>query len=160
MDAPTLAKSLAIPSSFLLSSYNFVFSQNVIPHLYQTPPSISTPIFAKIYNIGASTIAPMAASAILAYGYLSYTSTESSKRTAYATSAALTFGTLLWTMTRMKPGINRLIEISGSQQALGKTGVEKEVVWLLKAWAGQNTFRASLHLTAGVLGYWAVLSAR
>lgn len=160
MDVEYIAKFIAVPTSFLLSSYNAVFSQNVMHHLYQTPPSISAPIFAKIYYLGASTIAPTAASAILAYGYLSYTSVDPSRRAVYVTSAALTFGTLLWTMTSMKPGINRLIEISKSQQVMSKPGIEAEVVGLLKTWAAQNTFRAALHLTAGVLGYWAVLSAK
>lgn len=157
MDLPTIAKSIAVPSGFLLGSYNFVFSQNVIPHLYTAPASISTPMFAKIFNIGGSTIAPIAASTILAYSYLSYSST-STKKTIYATSAALTLSTLLLTMTVMKPGINRLIDISKDSQLQSTAAVGQEVNRLLKAWVSQNYFRASLHLTAGVLGFYAVLS--
>ncbi|QIW99649.1 hypothetical protein AMS68_005167 [Peltaster fructicola] len=157
MDYTTIAKSVAIPSAFLLGSYNFVFSQNVVPHLYTAPPSISTPIFAKIFNIGGSTIAPVAASTILAYSYLSYNST-STKRNLYATSAALTLSTLVLTLTYMKPGINRLIEISKDTQLLNKAGINQEVNSLFKAWVSANYFRASLHLTAGVLGFYALLS--
>lgn len=157
MDLPSIAQSIAIPSGFLLGSYNFVFSQNVIPHLYTAPASISTPMFAKIFHIGSGTIAPVAASTILAYSYLSYQSTAT-KRTIYATSAVLTLSTLILTMTVMKPGINRLLEISTNSQLLGKAEIDQEVNRLLKSWVTSNYIRASLHLTAGALGFYALLA--
>lgn len=160
MDSTFIAKFIAVPTSFLLGSYNAVFSQNIIPHLYTAPPSITAPAFAKIYYLGGSTIAPTAAAAILSYAYLSYDSSNHTRRTLYATSGALTFGTLLWTMTAMSPGINRLIEISKDSQLLQKGGIDREVTGLLKDWVAQNYFRSSMHLTAGVIGFYLVLSGQ
>ncbi|OQO02787.1 hypothetical protein B0A48_11069 [Cryoendolithus antarcticus] len=150
MDLPLAAQMLAIPSGFILGSYNAVFSQNVIPHLYNQPASVSTPIFAKVFNIGALTIAPMASTAIIAHAYLAYT--QPMKRQYYTTAAVLTALSLPLTSVVMKPGINRLIEISKSNELLAKPGIDAEAVTFLKAWVTQNYFRGSLHLVAGFLG--------
>ena len=152
-----LAKILAIPSGFILGSYNAVFSQNVIPHLYAVPPSISAPIFAKIYYRGASTIVPIAATAIASYGYLAYNSSNPSHRNRYMVAAVLTFGTLPFTQLVMMPGISRLIEISKEKSLMAKAEVNGEVAGLLRTWVMQNAFRASLNLTAGLVGLYAAL---
>jgi hypothetical protein len=151
-----IAKIVAIPSAFLLGSYNFTFSQNVMPHLIHQNPSIITPVFAKIYYTGAATIAPVAMAAIASYGYLAYKS-DTTNRKFYTTSALLMFGTLPWTQLVMGPGIQRLIEISRNEGLLAQNGVKEEVVKLLKTWAAQNYFRSSLHVTAGFLGMYAAL---
>ena len=156
MDVVLIAKLIAIPSAFVLGSYNGVFSQNVMPHLYKQPASVSTPIFAKIYNIGATTIVPIAAAAITAYLYLAFTTPT--KRAYYGTSAALMAGTLPLTALVMKPGIDRLIEISKSSSALARADIDAEVLTLLKRWVASNSFRASLHMTAGFIGLYAALA--
>lgn len=158
MDLLFASSFVAIPNSFILASYNAVFSQNVMPHLYSAPASITAPMFTKVYYMGAKTIAPIAASAILAYGYLSYSSTSSLKRSLYATSAVLTFGTLVYTQTLMRPVITRLIELGGNNKLLQEAATNQEVTTLIKNWVAQNSFRASLHMTAGVLGMYALLS--
>nr|OQO16260.1 hypothetical protein B0A51_17105 [Rachicladosporium sp. CCFEE 5018] len=142
MDLPLAAQMLAIPSGFILGSYNAVFSQNVIPHLYNQPASVSTPMFAKVFNIGALTIAPMASTAIIAHAYLAYT--QPTKRNYYTTAAILTALSLPLTSVVMKPGINRLIEISKSSELLAKPGIDAEAVKFLKAWVTQNYFRAKV----------------
>jgi hypothetical protein len=152
-----IAKLVAIPSAFLLGSYNFTFSQNVMPHLIQQNPSVVTPVFVKIYYTGAATIAPVAMAAITSYGYLAYNSNVTNRKL-YMTSAILMFGTLPLTQLVMGPGIQRLIEISKNEGLLAQNGMKEEVVKLLKTWTAQNYFRSSLHVTAGFLGIYAALS--
>lgn len=151
MDFDLIAKVLAIGSGFGLGSYNAVFSQNVMPHLHGLPPSVTTPIFAKIYYMGATTILPIAATAISAYGYLAYSSSPD-KRKYYGASAALMLGTLPLTQLVMGPTINRLIEISKSVEAQNLAGAPQEVAKLLNTWTRLNYFRASMHMTAGLIG--------
>lgn len=158
MDATLASQTLAISSSFALSSYNFTFSHNVIPHLYTLSPSISTPIFADVFRIASATIAPTAAVAIAGYGYLSYSSHETYKCQLYGSAAILTFATLPLTAIVMKPGINRLIEIRKNSGLQAQVGVGKEVTALFKTWVGQNYFRASMHATAGLMAIYAALT--
>ena len=157
MDPILAAKMIAIPSSILLGSYNFVYSQSVIPHLYDQPPAISTPLFAKFFNAGLTFIPKVAVPAIAAYGYVAYNSNDARKRNVYLTSAALMLGTLPLTQLVMMPGIRRLIEISQNESLRMQAGVNDEVVRLLKTWVSQNYFRASLHAVAGCLGLYAAL---
>ncbi|KAK4553042.1 hypothetical protein LTR86_009966 [Recurvomyces mirabilis] len=123
-----------------------------MPHLYGNSPAVLTPLFEKIYHRGASTIALIAAIAIASNAYLAYESRDEKKRRMYGAAAMLVFATLPLTAFVMKGGIDRLIAISTDRGAQSKTGVETEVVRLLKTWAAQNYFRASLHLTGGLSG--------
>lgn len=157
MDPIFAAKFLAIPGGFLLGSYNFTFSQNVVPHIFKQPASVTAPIFAKIYNIGASTILPVAATSIAAYAYLAYTSNPE-KRRLYGTAAVLMFATLPLTQVVMKSGIDRLLEISKESSLQTSSKFDAEATALLKTWVAQNYFRSSLHLTAGLIGLYTVLS--
>ncbi|KAG9857128.1 hypothetical protein KCU98_g1634, partial [Aureobasidium melanogenum] len=157
LDATLVAKLVAIPCGFLMSSYNAVLSRNVMPHLYTQPASVVAPIFAKIYKIGVRTLFPLACTATLAYSYLAYSSTPR-KRQLYGTAAVLTLATLPMTQIVMMPSISRLLEIStrGNLQAI--PGVDQEVTKLVKTWVAQNYFRASLHLTAGFVGLYTALT--
>lgn len=157
MDTLFAAKLIAIPGAFLLGSYNFTFSQNVMPHLLDQSASVVTPLFDKIYHRGGATIAPIAAIVITANGYLAYKSTGV-QRQLYGTAAALVFATLPLTQIVMMPGISRLIEIGRNNELRSRSGIETEVVKLLETWMAQNYFRASLHVTGGLLGLYAALS--
>lgn len=157
MDTTLLAHLLAIPSTFFLGSYNLTFSQNVMPHLYSTSSSVVAPLFDKIYHRGGATILPIATVAIAANGYLAYEN-NGTKSQLYATAAVFTLATLPLTQVVMGPGISRLIEIGRDGTLQGKAEIEAEVVKLLKNWVARNHFRASLHLTAGMLGLYAALS--
>ncbi|CAD0087505.1 unnamed protein product [Aureobasidium mustum] len=157
MDATLVAKLLSIPCGFLLGSYNAVLSQNVMPHLYKQPASVVASIFAKIYKIGSTTIAPLATTAILAYSYLAYSSTHH-KRQQYGIAAVLTLATLPMTQIVMMPSISRLLEISSNGDLQKTAGLDQEVVRLLKTWVAQNYFRATLHLSAGFVGLYAGLT--
>jgi hypothetical protein len=157
MDAIFAAKLIAIPGALMLGSYNFTFSQNVMPHLLEVSPSIVAPAFDKIYHRGGATIAPIAATVILANGYLAYQSTGT-KRQLYGSAAVFVASTLALTQIVMMPGISRLIEIARSEQLRSSSGIQTEVVKLLKTWMAQNYFRASLHVTGGMLGLYAALS--
>ncbi|CAD0113288.1 unnamed protein product [Aureobasidium uvarum] len=156
MEATLVAKLLAIPCGFLLGSYNAVFSQNVMPHLYKRPASVVAPIFAKIYSVGSTTIVPLASTAIIAYGYLAYSSPH--KRQQYGTAAVLTLATLPMTQIVMMPSISRLLEISRMGNLQANAGLDQEVTRLIKTWVAQNYFRASLHLSAGFVGLYTALS--
>lgn len=158
MDVSLVAKFLAVPSGFILGTYNAVLGQNAIPHLYSLSPSISAPIFARIYQIGSRTITPIAITAILSYSYLAYNG-RPAERKLYAASAVLMLGTLPVTQVIMGPGIGRVIEISRDGALMAKPAVQQEVTALLKTWVVQNSFRASMHLSAGILGLYAILSA-
>jgi hypothetical protein len=157
MDAIQAAKLLSIPTAFFLGSYNFTFSQNVMPHFYSASPSVIAPAFDKIYHRGGATILPIATIAIAANAYLAFES-GSSKRLLYGTAAALVAATLPLTQVVMMPTISRLIEIGRNTGLQQKGGIEAEVVSLLKTWVAQNYFRSSLHLTAGALSLYAALS--
>ncbi|KAK3670070.1 hypothetical protein LTR78_010010 [Recurvomyces mirabilis] len=145
------------PSMFL-GAYNSTFSQNVKPHLYGNSPAVLTPLYEKIYHRGASTIAPIAAIAIASNAYLAYQSRDEKKRRMYGTAAVLVFTTLSLTAFAMEGGIDRLITISTDHDLQSKAGIDIEVVRLLKTWAAQNYFQASLHLTGGLLGLYTTLS--
>lgn len=157
MDTTLLAKLVAIPCGFLMGSYNAVLSQNVMPHLYDQPASITAPIFAKIYKIGVSTLSPLASIATIAYSYLAYSSTIR-KRQLYGTAAVLTLTTLPMTQIVMMPSISRLLEINESVGLQTTANVDQEVLKLLRTWVAQNYFRASIHLTAGFVGLYAALT--
>lgn len=157
MDTILIAHLLAIPGAFILGSYNATFSQNVMPHLYSQSPSVVAPLFDKIYHRGGATIAPIATVTIVANGYLAYAS-GGTKRRFYTAAAALVLATLPLTQMVMMPGISRLVQIGRNSGLQGKAGIEAEVVALLKTWVAQNFFRASLHITAGILGLYAALS--
>lgn len=58
----------------------------------------------------------------------------------------------------MMPSISRLLEISSSGDLQKTAGLDQEVVKLLKTWVAQNYFRATLHLSAGFVGLYAVLT--
>lgn len=151
------AKLLALPIPLLLSAYNITFSQNVVPHLLPHPPSLTTPIFARIYHRGAYTIAPLAAIAITANLYLAYKSTGF-RRELYGTAAGCVGMTLVVTRVVMMGGISRLIEIAGDKELQGEKERKEEVEGLLRAWVGWNYLRASLHLVGGLMGLYAALS--
>lgn len=157
MDTTLLAKLIAIPCGFLMGSYNAVLSQNVMPHLYKQPASIVAPIFAKIYNVGVSTLFPLASTATLAYSYLAYSSAPQ-KRQLYGTAAFLTLATLPMTQIVMMPSISRLLEINRSVGLQTTADVDREVLKLLKTWVAQNYFRAAIHLTAGFVGLYTALT--
>ena len=157
MDSTLTAQIISISSAFFLGSYNTTFSQNVIPHLYNLPSSVSTPLFDKIFHKGGATIMPIATVAIAANCYLAYNS-DGTTRKLYGSAAALIFASLPLTKFVMMPGIQRLTEVGRSAALQSKGGVDAEVTQLLKTWVKQNYFRGSLHLTAGLLGLFAALS--
>jgi hypothetical protein len=157
MDPVLFAKLVSIPGAFFLGSYNFTFSQNVVPHLYRQTASVATPIFDKIFHRGGATIMPVAACAIAANCYLAYRGDKTHRRM-YGAAAVLIASSLPLTNLVMLPGINRLIEI-GRDTALQSQGqTQSEVVALLRKWVAQNYFRGSLHLTAGMVGLLAALT--
>lgn len=158
MDSTLAAQIISISSAFFLGSYNTTFSQNVIPHLYTLPASITAPIFDKIFHKGGQTIMPIATVAIAANCYLAYRSDDTSSRQLYGTAAALIFASLPLTRFVMMPGISRLIAVGRDISLQGDKRIDAEVVRLLKSWVAQNYFRGSLHLTAGLLGLFAALS--
>jgi hypothetical protein len=158
MDSTLTAQIISISSAFFLGSYNTTFSQNVIPHLYTLPASITAPIFDKIFHKGGQTIMPIATVAIAANCYLAYQSDDKSSRQLYGTAAALIFASLPLTKFVMMPGISRIVAVGRDVGLQSGKGVDGEVVKLLKSWAFQNYFRGSLHLTAGLLGLFAALS--
>ncbi|KAK5110825.1 hypothetical protein LTR62_005536 [Meristemomyces frigidus] len=158
MDTIRTAKLLAVPAALFLGSYNLTFSQNVMPHLYNDSAAVLTPLFEKIYHRGAATILPIATIAIASNAYLAYESSDYNKRRLYTSAALLVSATLPLTQLVMKGGIDRLIAISGDVAAQKQLGINTEVVELLKSWAAWNYLRASLHLTGGVLAFYAALS--
>jgi hypothetical protein len=83
-------------------------SQNVIPHLYNQPAPITTPIFDKIFHKGGTTIMPIATVAIATNCYLAYQS-DGLPRRLHGTAAALIFASLPLTKFVMMPGISRII---------------------------------------------------
>jgi hypothetical protein len=158
MDSKLVAQLVSISSAFFLGSYNTTFFQNVIPHLYTLPSSISAPLFDKIFHKGGQTIMPIATVAIAANCYLAYQSDDKSSRQLHGTAAALIFASLPLTKFVMMPGISRLIAVGRDVTLQGDKRIDAEVVRLLKSWVAQNYFRGSLHLTAGLLGLFATLS--
>ncbi|KAH0283454.1 hypothetical protein M436DRAFT_82386 [Aureobasidium namibiae CBS 147.97] len=157
MDSTLTAQIISISGAFFLGSYNTTFSQNVIPHLYNLPSSISTPLFDKIFHKGGATIMPIATVAIAANCYLAYNS-DGTTRKLYGSAAILVLASLPLTKFVMMPGIQRLVDIGRSAALQSKGVVDTEVTTLLKTWVKQNYFRGSLHLTAGLLGLFAALS--
>lgn len=158
MDTTLTVQIISISSAFFLGSYNTTFSQNVIPHLYNLPSSISSPLFDKIFHKGGATIMPIATVAIAANCYLAYNSNNGTTRKLYGSAAALIFASLPLTKFVMMPGIQRLIDVGRSEVVQGRSGVDAEVGRLLRSWVKQNYFRGSLHLTAGLLGLFAALT--
>lgn len=156
MDTKSTCKFLAVSGALFLGSYNFTFSQNVMPHLVSLKPADVTPIFTKIYYKGASTILPIAAVTIAANAHLAYKGTGT-RRQVHGIAAVLVFSTLPLTQLVMAPTINRLIAISKDSSVQSLPDVDKEVVALLGRWTAQNYLRGSLHLAAGAMSLWAVL---
>lgn len=158
MDSILAAKLIALPAAFFAGSYNFAFSQNAVPILYSQPNSVSTKVFAQVYYNGLNILAPVNVLGAAAFAYLAYRARDSSQRDFYTSGAVLMGAIGVWTAIVMKPGINRLIEISKDVSLQQKAGVSEEVSKLLKGWVIQNYVRGSFGLTAGLAGLYAALS--
>ncbi|KAF2171010.1 hypothetical protein M409DRAFT_51244 [Zasmidium cellare ATCC 36951] len=150
MDSTEAAKLIAIPAALIVSGYQLALSQNSLPIVLNEAASVSTPIFKQVYNRGAVIAVPGALVASTAFGYLAYTTHNSTHRWLFTTGAILTFGVLPFTRLVMYGGIQRLIEISGSSTVQERSGAE--VTKSLKAWTVQNWVRCGMMLTAGFAG--------
>jgi hypothetical protein len=157
MDSKLAAQLVSNSSAFFLGSYNTTFSQNVVPHLYDQTASVAAPIFDKIFHKGGATIMPIATIAITVNCYLAYQS-DGILRWLYGTAAALILASLPLAKVVMMPGIDRIIAIARDIGLQGDKRVDVEVATLLKSWVAQNYLRGSLHMTAGFMELFAVLS--
>ena len=155
MDTTTRSlQVLSLTTSLVLSGANFGASALTLPILYTVPPSISTPIFEKLYTRGGVALVPLgifsaSCSAIVAYSL-------PGQRNLWSAAALATIGQLPWTLLAMMPGIKKLNAIAASKGAQEKTDKE-EVTGLLKEWAWMNVVRGGFALVGGLVGLWALI---
>ncbi|KAK3047841.1 hypothetical protein LTR09_010816 [Extremus antarcticus] len=153
MDPITVARYLSAPTAFILAGYSISASQSTVPLLYKVPSSISAEVFKGVFQNGAIIVAPGAVISASAFAYLAYA--IPSQRRLYAASAALILAPLVWTKGVMMPGIERLIEISGSTVEQQKADASGEALKLMQAWVLQNWVRAALSASSGVTALYA-----
>ncbi|KAK4545608.1 hypothetical protein LTR36_002560 [Oleoguttula mirabilis] len=161
MDTSSLiqtAKLIAVPLPLILAGYQFAFSQNAIPPLYDEKAEVSTPIFKRIYHTGATIVVPGSIASLAASAYLAYT--IPSQRSIWGTAVGSLVCFSLWTPLVMKPSnITRLLEISESKTMQEKASANLEARQLLHKWVSQNYVRMALLLVAGVAGLRATIAA-
>lgn len=160
MDSQTpifAAKLISTTLALATSGYGFNSSQNTVPRFYQEPAKLSTSVFAHTFYTGAKFVVPTSIASIAASSYLAVVLPE--QRALWATSAGLVLATLPLTRVVMYPGIQRLIAISEDTSLCEESEKSRQHVRLLKAWVGQNYFRASLFLAGGLVGMLAILTS-
>ena len=128
-----------------------------MPHIYDQPASMNTPIFSKVFHDGATVVAPSAIASAAASAYLAYTLPE--ERYLWTVAATTPLSTLAYTGLVMMPGIQRLLTISESSVEQEKVEKTKEHVDLLKAWTAHNYLRAALYFAGGMCGLVAVVGS-
>lgn len=156
----TTTTLLGITSTFVLSGINIGTSLLFVPHLYTLPIETSTRIFDSLYHDGAKVVVPLAATSILSYSYLAYTTAAAAttKRTELVVAAGLVVSTLAWTQLVVMPVNHRLVRIArkggsgkvGGGEKVGGGGMS-EVEGLLASWRWMNYFRGIVALAAGVV---------
>lgn len=160
----TTATLLGITSTFLLSGINIGTSLLFVPHLYTLPIETSSRIFDSLYHDGAKAVVPLAATSILSYSYLAYTTTAAAaagatpKRTELVVAAGLVVSTLAWTQLVVMPVNHRLVSIArkgesgkvGGGEKVGGGGMS-EVEGLLASWRWMNYVRGFVAMAAGLV---------
>jgi hypothetical protein len=150
------AKLIAVPIPFILGGYSLSFSQNVIPAIHDHNAAFSTPAFAQVFYAGAKVIPAGSALATAATAYLAY-AVPAQRNLWGAATAAMLFPAFVFTPAVMLGNINRLIEISGSEEKQGKATVTLEARQRLLKWGRQNYVRALVYFVAGALAVRATL---
>lgn len=156
MDVPVAARTaqvLGITASLISSGVYLASSALSITPLLPLPINESTRIFASIYDVGKSLQVPLAATAVLGNALAAYL-TDSTVE--FGTAAALSAGTIAFTVAYMMPGIESLLAINKLDGSKIQGVHKREVVELLVSWQKQNYTRVVMALVAGVLGLYAL----
>ncbi|POS73250.1 hypothetical protein DHEL01_v208356 [Diaporthe helianthi] len=144
----------------MISGFNMSTSYLFVPHMFRLDKQTSTRIFDRLYHDGLKVVVPLAATGILSFSYLAYTSpspssvgvlgTSLGKRPAFVLAAGLVVATLAWTRVVIMPINERLISIA-REVGVGDKVSAGDVEALLRRWWWMNYVRGAGALVAGVL---------
>lgn len=151
--ATSTTQVLGITASLLSSGVFLASSALVISPLLPLPINESTRIFSSIYHMGKTLQVPFNVVAIVANAVAAYF--VRSQRLEHCAASSLVIGSLMFTITYMMPGIERILRIHGMDGSQIQSVRKQEVIDLLLAWKSQNYVRAGLTLAAGLLGSFA-----